>query len=130
MPLVFVPLCWWIDKKGERYFGVLYMHVYFMFHMHVYLSLYFMFNIHVHLSLLSFTIGIKSIFCWYQEQHFCRNIFILKLVSRPCLFHWYQWSCLFHFLILCTFMHIYIEHSFHIFTFIAMHELRGSFYEA
>ena len=27
MSLLFVPLCWWIDKKGERYFGVWYMHV-------------------------------------------------------------------------------------------------------
>ena len=26
-------------------------------------------------------------------------------------------------------MHIYVEHSLHIFMFIAMHELRGSFYE-
>ena len=23
-----MPLCWWFDKKGERNFGVLYMHVY------------------------------------------------------------------------------------------------------
>ena len=27
-------------------------------------------------------------------------------------------------------MHVYVEHSLHIFMFIAMHELRGSFYEA
>jgi len=29
-----------------------------------------------------------------------------------------------------SFMHIWVEHSLHIFMFIAMQELRGSFYEA
>ena len=27
-------------------------------------------------------------------------------------------------------MHVYVEYSLHIFMFIVMHELRGSFYEA
>ena len=63
MSLVFVSLCWWIDKKGERYFRVWYMHIYL--------------NMYVCLNLFSLTIGIKSIFCWYQE---------LLLVSRATFF--------------------------------------------
>ena len=27
---VFLPLCWWIDKKGKKYLENLYMHVYFI----------------------------------------------------------------------------------------------------
>ena len=76
-------------------------------------------NMHICLNLLSFNIGIKSIFCWYQELLLVSRVtFILRtflLVSRAYLFHWHQRSCLFHFLILCMFMHIYIEHSLHIF---------------
>ena len=127
--LLFVPLCWWIDKKGERYFGVLYMHVC--------------------LNLLSFTIGIKRhlllalvsrasfivllvsrVFIGIKSNIIFKNMFILKLISKACLFHWYKRSCLFHFLILCMFMHIYVEHSLNILLFIVMHELRGSFFEA
>ena len=73
--------------------------------------------------LVTFTIGIKigikSIFYLLVS----RGIFccIFWLVSRTCLFHWYQISCL------CIFM---FEYSLHIFMFIVMHELKESFYEA
>ena len=90
-------------------------------HVCLYACLFKFLYMHVYLNLLSLTIAIKSIFCWYQEQHFFKNIFILKLVSRACLFHWYQISCL------CIFM--LSIHGISL-LFIAVHELRGSFYEA
>ena len=86
-------LCWWIDKKGERNLEFLYMHVCLICYL---------------LPLIS-----RAFFGWYQE-HFL-------LVSRACLFHWYQISCL------CIFM--LSIHGISL-LFIAMHELRGSFYEA
>ena len=72
---VFVPLCWWIDKKGERNLEFLYACLFY---------------------LLPFTIGIKigikNIFCWYIKSMF------ISLGSD------------------IMFMHIYDEHSLHIFT--------------
>ena len=79
--------------------------------------------------LLPFTIdikiGIKSIFCWYQI-FFCwyqEHLVLYLLIGIKSMFISlvYQISCL------CIF---YVEHLLHIFMFIAMHELRGSFYEA
>ena len=66
----FAPLCWWIDKKRKRYFGVWYMHVCLCLFLYAY--------VFKCLNLLSFTIGIKSIFCWYWYQ------------EHILLFCWYQ----------------------------------------
>jgi len=69
--LVFLsPLCWWIDKKGEKYLESLYMHVYFIslfmkkgreeFAMHVY------FHIYAHICVVWFMHFIEYLFVyWY-----------------------------------------------------------------
>ena len=99
MSLVFVPLCSWIDKKGERNLEFLYACLFY---------------------LLPFTIGIKigikCIFCLLVS----RGIFccIFWLVSRAYLFHWYQISCL------CIFM---FERSLHIFTVYCYAWVKGEF---
>ena len=79
--LVFLsPLCWWIDKKGEKYFESLYMHVYFFVY--------------------------------------------AKRGKRI----WWVYACLFPYL--CIYVLFGLCISLNIFMFIAMYELRGSFYEA
>ena len=102
------PLCWWIDKKGEKYLMSLYMHVYFisLFYtkrrrriLRVYICMFiFLFNAYM--------------FCLCTKR---RSIWRVYLYLFPHL-------CIYMLFVLCT--------SFIIFMFIAMHELRGSFYKA
>ena len=125
-----------IDKKGEKnlslyacfydyacfYIGIKYWYKEYLFYEHSLVSL---------------------IFYWYQELvlHFMFGIksMFLYLVSKPCFMHVYALSCLTFIAIKkilvyaclspCICIHVY-ELSLHIYLFIMMHELRGSFFEA
>ena len=80
MSLVFISLCWWIDKKGERNLEFLYMHICLICYLLPFVSR------------ASF-VGIKSTF--------------ISLVSN------------------IMFMHIYVEHSRHIFIFYCYAWVKG-----
>ena len=71
--LLFAPLCWWIDKKGEKYFGV-YMHVCLKVFRYTFISFQLVFVIFYH---------------WHQE-HFLlvsRASFVGTFVSIKSMFY-------------------------------------------
>ena len=112
-----MPICCWIDKREEKYFEILY---------------------------ACLKRG-RSIWWVYICMYACLFHFLVLYRKREKYLEWdFIYACLFFSIdiraymfclckkgrsILQLCMYVY-EHSLHIFMFIAMHELRGSFYEA
>ena len=109
-----------VDKRGEKYFSI-YACLFKFISKFILATCVLSF---VDIGIKSMDISIKNIFCcfcfvgiksfywnfyWYQEQLF-KNMFILKFGIKS--------------------MFMFIAFMTYLYLFIAMHELRGSFYEA